>query len=77
MNIDDGKLHMLTKEEAEKIARSPFKENLIPINIDDATDKQKENMCVSLHDHKSKLGKQLTKARRQNCSKRKKRRNKK
>lgn len=36
-----------------------------PLNLDDATDKQKEEMQVSKHDNNSKLGKLFTGNRRQ------------
>lgn len=75
MDIVTGKIHKLTEEQARALNRHPSS-NIVPICLEDATEKQKQEMCVSLHDHRSKLGKKLTKARCQNGSKRKKRRNK-
>ena len=43
--------------------------NLVPINNSDLTTKQKQSGKVSLHDHRSKLGKLLTR----NQAKRKRR----
>ena len=59
MNINTGEIHdldKLPKSELEKI-----KESLVEVDPKDMTKKQKETMQVSLKDHKSKLGKKLTK----------------
>lgn len=55
MNIDTGKIYnYVKKEELEKALEEL---NMMKINTFDMTAKQKENMQVSLHDNKSKLGK--------------------
>lgn len=54
MNIETGEITTdmnVIKKEIEKY---------IPINTEDMNRKQKREMKVSLHDHKSKLGKILT-----------------
>ena len=61
MNIDNGKIFNVDKIEKSELEK--MKELLTPINEGDMTKKQKEKMEVSLKDHKSKLGKQLTEAR--------------
>jgi len=40
---------------------SAFIRNFVPVDMKDATPKQKTGMQVSPHDHRSKLGKVLTK----------------
>jgi hypothetical protein len=58
MDLNTGKIRELSDED-----RKSLQERLMEIQMDDATPKQKKEMHVSLHDHRSKLGKQLTKAR--------------
>ena len=56
MNCDTGEIKRFAK--GEQIGGA-----FIPIEEQDATKRQMEQMRVSLHDHISKLGKQLTKVR--------------
>ena len=58
MQKETGKIVQMTEEERNKLA-----DLLEPIDMADATRKQAELMQVSLKDHTSKLGKQLTRAR--------------
>lgn len=57
MNVDNGKLRELSGDFAEL-----FK-NELAVNTDTLTKLQQANMQVSLNDHRSPAGKQLTTAR--------------
>lgn len=57
MNIDTGLIHMLTDGTSE---REAMLQRLVPIDFAQATEKQKAEMRVSLKDHSSTLGKELT-----------------
>lgn len=59
---------------AELKASGSEVEDLIGIDMDDATPKQRREKRVSPHDHRSKLGRQLTAARSKNQRKRDRRR---
>jgi hypothetical protein len=67
MNYETGKIKEVDKAEWDEIilARSEKINKLIPINLEDATNKQKTNMQVSLHDNRSVLGKLRVKTRRE------------
>ena len=60
MNTETGELRYLNDLSKDQI-EDLFKEDWIPVDEDDMTKKQKENMQVSLYDHRSILGKELTK----------------
>jgi hypothetical protein len=60
MNIETGKI--ITGIEYQELLEEA-KEKYIQISQEEMTMKQKEEMQVSLHDNKSKLGKQLQKER--------------
>ena len=65
MNIETGEIKYFTAEELEALMNSPVPVGpFIPIDINDATKKQKKEMRVSLHDTRSVLGKELHSARR-------------
>jgi hypothetical protein len=55
MNIETGEIELLED--------GLSKENMIPVDLKEATSQQLKKMRVSLHDHKSELGKQLTEVR--------------
>jgi len=55
MNTTTGEIVMLTNERPGT--------HMTPVKYADITAKQRRQQCVSLHDHRSKLGRQLTKAR--------------
>lgn len=59
MNTNTGEIRFMSQLSKDQIGE------WAPINIDDATDKQKEEMQVSKHDNNSKLGKLFTGNRRQ------------
>jgi len=61
MEVETGKIHYLNKDGSPKIPL--IKKLLLEIDEKDMTRKQKREMQVSLKDHKSVLGKKLTKAR--------------
>ncbi len=64
MDARDGKVY--TKEEMrEKFPDDKHREEVIGIEINDQTRKQRERQKISLHDHRSKLGKVLTAKRRE------------
>lgn len=57
---------IMSMQEAKSFADflgKPFKEEFIKVDEKEMTKKQKINHSVSLHDHRSKLGVKLTKAR--------------
>ncbi len=54
MNTNTGELRKF--QEAQKDLIDPWQ----PVDMDQATDKQKQEMKVSLRDHRSTLGKLLT-----------------
>lgn len=57
MNIDTGRIERVSEDltSAEALRR-----RLVPVDLEHATEKQKAEMCVSLKDHSSALGKELT-----------------
>ena len=57
MNIDNGRILMVDEPLSE---RDALTRRLVPIDLTHATEKQKAEMRVSLKDHSSDLGKQLT-----------------
>lgn len=61
MDINTGELKEIKSKDLETLLKE--NEDWVRINEEDMTDKQKKEMKVSLHDHKSKLGKVLTKNR--------------
>ena len=61
MNVDNGNILALS----EAIKQSDFLRAYVPVFGEDMTEKQKKNGRVSLKDHRSKLGKQLTGERKQ------------
>ena len=60
MDCRTGEIHQGTLDEL--LRQIPHKD-VVPVSPEDMTDKQKEELKVSLNDHKSKLGKQLTEER--------------
>lgn len=56
MDINTGKIKFLSIDEFNNLSKSD-KDKLVEIKEEFMTDKQKEEMKVSLHDNKSKLGK--------------------
>lgn len=63
MNTETGEIRNFYPNELEEFLKNNEEWN--KINSDDMTDKQKETKQVSLKDHKSVLGKELTKSRRE------------
>jgi len=61
MNIDTGKIEMLTDQQ---IRQHDLMKNMVLITEDELTRKQDRERQVSLHDHRSVLGRKLTEARR-------------
>ena len=60
MDVRDGSIHYTqTPEEAEHL-RKMFEPFLVPVDGNELTSKQREQKKVSLHDHRSPVGKQLT-----------------
>ena len=59
MNTNDGTIHEMTKADLMEMNGGP----MVEVNKKDMTLKQKKNKKVSLHDHRSKLGQQLTRER--------------
>lgn len=64
MNVNTGEI--VSAEEAER-ANKLFGEVFEEVKNEDMTEKQKETKQVSLKDHSSKLGKQLTIRRSEPC----------
>lgn len=62
MNVDTGHLEYLTMAEFEQQAKLGA---MIPVDMETATKKQKEEMQVSKHDNRSELGKVFTGSRRE------------
>jgi hypothetical protein len=62
MNIDTGRI-VLADEMTTMRGAAAALARLEPVDLGQATEKQKAEMQVSLKDHTSVLGKQLTKAR--------------
>lgn len=60
MNIDTGRIVMLRSDLSDHDALA---QRLVSIDLQAATPKQREAMAVSLSDHTSTLGRQLTAAR--------------
>lgn len=65
MDSRSGDILTLTQEEIRKNQR--LAHNLSEVNEEDMTDKQRKSKSVSLRDHSSKLGKQLTQRRNDPC----------
>jgi DNA-directed RNA polymerase delta subunit len=63
MDTMTGKLYNLTDKQLKDISYNSIKENLIQVNEEDITKKQKEDMQVSIYDNKSILGKLYTELR--------------
>ncbi len=59
MDTRSGLIQNITEEEWE----IKLGEYFIPVDMDDGTPKQRKEMRVSLNDHRSVLGEQLTKER--------------
>ncbi len=62
MDTRNGTISQFSKEEFDALFEEDRKA-LVFINDEDATKRQKREMRVSMHDHRSKLGQQLTKER--------------
>lgn len=62
MDLRTGKIY---KGFVDSLKKEIGHEDLISVNMNDATEKQKKEMQVSLKDHKSKLGKKLTENRKE------------
>ena len=62
MNVDTGHLEYLTMAAFEQQAKMGA---LVEVDMNMATDKQKEEMQVSKHDNRSELGKVFTGSRRE------------
>lgn len=54
MNVNDGTIQGMTEEQANALS------DFIGVNKSEMTLKQEMSKRVSLHDHRSKLGKKLT-----------------
>lgn len=64
MNVNTGEIRNMSQAEFEYMQANEIGD-WTPLNLNYATDKQKEEMQVSKHDNNSKLGKQFTGNRRQ------------
>lgn len=64
MNVNTGELRFMNEQQFQDELKNEFGD-WKPINMDDATDKQKDEMQVSKHDNNSKLGKFFAGNRRQ------------
>lgn len=62
MNVNTGHLEYLTMAEFEQQAKLG---SMIPVDMETATEKQKQEMQVSKHDNRSELGKVFTGSRRE------------
>ncbi len=62
MQLDTGRIQNLTEEELDA-QRRLLGDIFVPVDMDFATSKQRTNGRVSLHDHRSTLGEQLTRER--------------
>jgi uncharacterized protein YecA (UPF0149 family) len=61
MNVNDGNLYDIgLAQEKSKAIRAAFSDNFVEVDEEDMTAKQRDTKKVSLKDHRSKLGKQLT-----------------
>jgi hypothetical protein len=63
MDTKDGKIY--TEEEFQDKFDAEEQERMVEFDPDDQTKKQRESGHISLHDHRSKLGKVLTTKRRE------------
>lgn len=63
MNIDTGEIRHFSESEGIELAKLLKRENWVPIEEKDMTEKERKEKRVSLHDYRSKLGKELTKNR--------------
>ena len=61
MQLDTGRIEDMT--EGERKAKERLGDLFAPVDMDDATPKQRQDRKVSLHDHRSLLGEQLTRER--------------
>jgi len=59
MQVETGKIFEGDEDELKKRLGG----NFVPIDSEDLTKEQKKKQQVNIHDHRSKLGKQLTKIR--------------
>lgn len=57
MNTDTGNITRFVKNEALQKAQKEFGDRLVTFDQGDLTKKQRKDMSVSLHDHRSTLGK--------------------
>ena len=62
MDTRDGSIHEITPEKIVALG-DLFKEHFVPVDMNFATTKQRTKGRVSLKDHRSTLGEQLTRER--------------
>lgn len=66
MNVNDGGLHgIFEAEQMAELKGKKFADMFCAVEANNMTEKQKETNTVSLKDHRSTLGKKLTKERKE------------